>query len=55
LKERIVMEADEDRGAEHEPVTKVSWLPTVLWILAMILVFNLVAGVVVYYFMQNPQ
>jgi heme/copper-type cytochrome/quinol oxidase subunit 2 len=42
---------DEDEeffGAEQEPVANVSWWPTVLWILGMIVLFNIVAGVAFY-------
>jgi uncharacterized membrane protein len=42
-------EDEEFHGAAHEPVAQVSWWPTVRWMLLMVLLLNIVAGVVVYF------
>jgi hypothetical protein len=42
-------ENDEFFGAEEEPVAKVSWWPTVRWILGMILLFNIVMALVLWF------
>jgi hypothetical protein len=51
LSDRIEMEEDESRGAD-EPVAKVSWRRTILWMLGMILLFNLIAFAIFWFWIK---
>ena len=51
MSDRIEMEEDESRGAD-EPVAKVGWRRTILWMLGMILLFNLIAFAIFWFWIK---